>query len=94
MLEVAKLNAEQLEIDHRVELIHGTIADVPVESTFEGGTCILVFHFITDVNKKLALLKKMGSYLKIGSPFVLVSKLRDTKGPEFEELVHLGKTIG
>ena len=91
MLEVAKLKAEKLEINHRVELIHGTIKDVPVEAEFDGGTCILVLHFITDLNEKLALLKKMKSHLKAGSPFVLVSKFGDTKDPEFKELVNLWK---
>lgn len=91
MLEVAKLKAEQLGINHRVELIHGTIADVPVEARFDGGTCILVLHFITDVNEKQALLKKMRLHLKTGSPFVLVSKFGDINDPEFKELVNLWK---
>ena len=91
MLKVAKLKAEQLGIDDRVELINGTITDVPKEATFDGGTCILVLHFITDVAEKLALLKKMRSHLKPGAPFVLVSKFGDTEDPEFKELVNLWK---
>ncbi len=91
MLEVAKTKAEQMEIDDRVELIHGTIVDVPEEAIFDGGTCILVLHFVTDVDQKLALLKKIRSHLKPGSPFVLVSKFGDTEDSEFKELVTLWK---
>ena len=59
MLEVAKRKAELMEMDNRVELINGTIEDVPIESTFDAATCILVLHFIPNVDDKLALLKKV-----------------------------------
>ncbi|MFJ8064687.1 class I SAM-dependent methyltransferase [Psychrobacillus sp. NPDC096426] len=91
MLEVAKIKAEQMEMDDRVELINGTIEDVPIESTFDGATCILVLHFIPNVDDKLALLKKVRSHLKPGAPFVLVSKFGDPTNPEFKELVTLWK---
>ncbi|MDI2587527.1 class I SAM-dependent methyltransferase [Psychrobacillus sp. NEAU-3TGS] len=91
MLEVAKKKAEQMEMDNRVELINGTIEDVPIDQAFDAATCILVLHFIPNVEDKLALLKKVRSHLKTGAPFVLVSKFGDPASPEFKELVTLWK---
>jgi tRNA (cmo5U34)-methyltransferase len=91
MLEVAKMKTRELEMESRVEFIRGTIADVPVESVYDGATCLLVLHFIAEVEDKLSLLKKLRSHLKPGSPFVLVSKVGETNDPEFKELVSLWK---
>lgn len=91
MLEVAHMKAKELEMQDRVEFIHGTVADVPAESGYDGATCILVLHFIAEAEDKLALLKKVRSHLKTGSPFVLVSKVGDPADPEFKELVSLWK---
>nr|WP_285853147.1 class I SAM-dependent methyltransferase [Sporosarcina luteola] len=89
MLEVAKFKCEELGIAERVEFINGTVADVPGDSSFDGATCLLVLHFIADVEEKLALLEKVRSHLKPGSPFVLVSKCGDLNDPEFKMLVSL-----
>ncbi|MDN7244975.1 class I SAM-dependent methyltransferase [Planococcus shenhongbingii] len=91
MLEVAKMKTQELDMEKRVKFIHGTITDVPDEAAFDGATCILVLHFIAKVEDKLALLKKLRSHLKPGSPFVLVSKVGDAEDPEFKELVSLWK---
>nr|WP_255723447.1 class I SAM-dependent methyltransferase [Sporosarcina sp. ACRSL] len=91
MLEVAKLKCEELGIGNRVEMIHGTVSDVQEERTFDGATCILVLHFIPNLEEKLALLKKVRSHLKPGAPFVLVSKCGDPDDPEFQMLVSLWK---
>lgn len=91
MLEVAKFKAEELGIADRVEFIHGTVMDVTGESSFDGATCLLVLHFIAEVGEKLALLKKVRSCLRRGSPFVLVSKCGDPNDPEFQMLVSLWK---
>lgn len=91
MLEVAGVKAKQMGMNGRVELINGTILDVPAEYTFDGATCILVLHFIADIGEKLALLKKVRLQLKPGAPFILVSKFGDPSNPEFKELVSLWK---
>lgn len=91
MLEVAKRKAELMEMDNRVELINGTIEDVPIGNSFDAATCILVLHFIPEVDDKLALLKKVRAHLKPGAPFVLVSKFGDPASSEFRELVTLWK---
>ncbi|MGN7385399.1 class I SAM-dependent methyltransferase [Sporosarcina sp. SAFN-015] len=91
MLELAKFKSHELGIDSRVEFINGTVADVPEGYSFDAATCILVLHFIADVDEKLALLKKVKSHLKPGAPFVLVSKCGDPDDPEFQMLVSLWK---
>ncbi|RNF40342.1 class I SAM-dependent methyltransferase [Planococcus salinus] len=91
MLELAGRKSEQLELEERVELIHGTVENVPDPRIYDGATCILVLHFVADVKEKLALLKKIRSHLKAGSPFVLVTKFGDVNDPEFKTLVALWK---
>ncbi|MHA6258847.1 class I SAM-dependent methyltransferase [Sporosarcina sp. CAU 1771] len=89
MLDVARRKMEQLEMEERVKLIHGTVKDVSEDALFDGATCILVLHFIPKVEDKLALLKKVRLHLKSGAPFVLVSMFGDPQDPEFQELVNL-----
>lgn len=91
MLGVAKMKAKELEMENRVEFIHGTAEDVPAEANYDGATCILVLHFIAEAKDKLALLKKIRTHLKPGAPFVLVSKVGNPTDPEFKELVSLWK---
>lgn len=91
MLGVAQMKAQELGMEDRVELIRGTVFDVPKQAIFDGATCILVLHFIPETEDKLALLKKLRSHLKPGAPFVLVSKYGDPKDEEFQELVSLWK---
>lgn len=89
MLGVAQKKAREEGMESRTEWIHGTVFDVPEDMLFDGATCILVLHFVPEVQKKLALLKKLRSHLKAGAPFVLVSKYGDPEDEEFQELVAL-----
>lgn len=91
MLRVAQMKAEEEGMASRVELIHGTVDDVPEGAVFDGATCILVLHFVPELPEKLALLKGIRSHLKAGAPFVLVSKYGDPQDEEFQELVALWK---
>lgn len=91
MLGVAQMKAEKEGMADRVELIHGTVDDVPEGGVFDGATCILVLHFVPELQDKLALLKELRSHLRVGAPFVLVSKYGDPQDEEFQELVALWK---
>ncbi len=91
MLEAAKAKAEQSGIEERIEWINGTVMDVPTNKSFNGATCILVLHFVPEIEDKRALLMKIRSHLNPGAPFVLVSKFGDPNDPEFKELVTLWK---
>jgi tRNA (cmo5U34)-methyltransferase len=91
MLKAGKNKAQQLGIDDRVDWIKGTVTNIPEESVFDGATCLLVLHFVADVNDKLAMLQKVRAHLKEGAPFVLVSKVGDPDTEEFKEQVGLWK---
>lgn len=91
MLEAGKAKVQQLGIDERVEWIAGTVSNIPDKAIFDGATCLLVLHFVADVNEKLMLLKKVRAHLKTGAPFVLVSKAGDPNSEEFKEQVELWK---
>ncbi|WP_261384250.1 class I SAM-dependent methyltransferase [Planococcus sp. CPCC 101016] len=89
MLEAAKAKAEHAGIEDRIEWINGTVMEVPTEKSFDGATCILVLHFVPELEDKKALLMKIRSHLNPGAPFVLVSKFGDPNDSEFKELVAL-----
>lgn len=91
MLEVAAMKTEQLDMGNRVEFVEGTIERIPSDHTFDAATCILVLHFIPDINEKLKLLKHIKSLLQPNAPFVLVSKYGDPNSLEFKELINLWK---
>lgn len=58
MLEAARMKAQQNDMEERTILIHGTVEDVPEEKLFDAATCLLVLHFVAEVEDKLMLLKK------------------------------------
>lgn len=91
MLEAARMKAQQNDMEKRTILIHGTVEDVPEEAIFDAATCLLVLHFVAEVEDKLALLKKLRSHLKAGAPLVLASKYGDPQDEEFQEQVALWK---
>lgn len=91
MLEAAKVKAAHAGIEDRIEWVNGTVMDVPAKKHFDGATCILVLHFVPELEEKKALLMKIRSHLDSGAPFVLVSKFGDPDDPEFKELVALWK---
>ena len=91
MLDIARMKAEDLKLTDRVDFILGTIDNVDASNTYHAATCMLVLHFIVNVDEKLLLLKKIRQLLTSGAPFVLVSMYGDTSHPEFDELFALWK---
>lgn len=84
MLGMASAKIDQHGLEQRVKLILGTIDDVPQSETkFDAASCILVLHFIQDVEEKLKLLKGIKVRLKPGAPFVLVTAFGDPSDAEF-----------
>ena len=59
MLDFARMKANDLNMTDRVEFIEGTIDDVEVGKLYDAATCMLVLHFIADIDEKLQLLKKV-----------------------------------
>lgn len=94
MLKMAKHKAVELGIENRVSLIQGKIDDLPRQnSKFDAASCILVLHFIDDVQEKLKLLGSIKDNLKSGAPFVLVSAYGDRDDAEFQDRLNVWKSF-
>lgn len=91
MLDMAKWKAQELSMKDSVKFIEGTVEDVDNEVQFDAATCMLVLHFIPDIDDKRRLLKKVRQHLQPGAPFVLASMYGDRSAPAFDELVNLWK---
>jgi tRNA (cmo5U34)-methyltransferase len=90
MLKIAQHKANQLGMSNRVKLIHGTINDLPKDAAaYDAASCILVLHFIDNMQEKLELLKSIHAKLKPGSPFVLVSAYGDRDSTELKDRLNV-----
>ncbi|MDF2652385.1 MAG: methylase [Paenibacillus sp.] len=90
MLKIAKNKTVQLSLESRVQLILGTIDDLPLsDSKFDAASCILVLHFIDDVQEKLKLLRTIKENMKPGAPFVLVSAYGDRDDTELQDRLNV-----
>ncbi|MBH5318753.1 class I SAM-dependent methyltransferase [Paenibacillus sp. GSMTC-2017] len=94
MLKIAKNKTFELGLESRVKLIHGTIEDLPLQDAkFDAASCILVLHFINDVQEKVNLLKTIKANLKSGAPFVLVSAYGDRDDAELQDRMNVWKSF-
>ncbi|MEK5070036.1 class I SAM-dependent methyltransferase [Sporosarcina sp. FSL K6-1508] len=94
MLQMAKNKSIQLGLESRVRLIQGTITDLPLpDSKFDAASCILVLHFIVDVQQKLKLLRTIKDNLKPGAPFILVSAYGDPGEAELQDRINVWKSF-
>ncbi|UHA73398.1 class I SAM-dependent methyltransferase [Paenibacillus sp. 481] len=94
MLKIAKYKVVELGFESRVSLIHGTIDDLPQsDSKFDAASCILVLHFINDIQEKLNLLVSIKNKLKSGAPFVLVSAYGDRDNSELQDRMQIWKSF-
>ena len=91
MLDIARMKANEMDITERVKFIEGTIDSIEGSTTYDAATCMLVLHFIADVDEKLHLLKKIRQQLTPGAPFVLASMYGNPNDPAFDELFELWK---
>ncbi|CAN7676439.1 class I SAM-dependent methyltransferase [Paenibacillus sp. LjRoot56] len=81
-------------MSNRVNLIIGTINDLPkADKAFDAASCLLVLHFIDDVQEKLELLRSIHAHLKPGAPFVLVSAYGDRDGNELKDRLHVWRSF-
>ena len=91
MLAFARMKADDLQMTDRVAFIEGTVDKVEADELHDAATCMLVLHFIPDIDEKRRQLQSIRQRLKPGAPFVLATMFGDTNAPEFDELVALWK---
>ncbi|MEK5231819.1 class I SAM-dependent methyltransferase [Lysinibacillus sp. FSL K6-0232] len=94
MLQIASYKATQLGLESRVQLIQGTIEQLPAAtSKFDAASCILVLHFIEQWQEKLALLQTIHRQLKPGKPFVLVSAYGQRDSEELQDRIKIWQSF-
>lgn len=94
MLKIAKYKSAKLGLEDRVSFVQGTIDDLPEsDSKFDAASCILVLHFIDDVQEKLKLLRSIKDKVKSGAPFVLVSAYGNLDDSEFQARLDVWKSF-
>lgn len=93
-LMIAGYKTVQLGMESRVRLIQGSIDDVPLsDSKFDDASCILVLHFIYNIQEMLKLLRSIKNNLKEGAPFVLVSAYDDPDEAELQDRLNVWKSF-
>ncbi len=80
MLTSAQRKVETAGLSERVQLLRGTVADLPSERAFDAATCIAVLHFVPDDGQKLQLLQGIAQRLRPGAPLILVSPVVPAAG--------------
>ncbi|MDM9382686.1 class I SAM-dependent methyltransferase [Chlorogloeopsis sp. ULAP01] len=86
MLSAAASKVEALGLSERVELIQGTVDDVPKTALFNAATSILVMHFLPDDGSKLSFLKLINQRLESGSPLFLVDFCGERNSEQFNQI--------
>lgn len=94
MLQIAQHKAKQLGLEDRVQLLQGTIDNLPSNtSKFDAASCILVLHFIEDREEKLNLLKNIHAQLKPGKPFVLACAYGERESEELQDRIKIWQSF-
>lgn len=79
MLALAQATVERLGVQDRVELVRGTVEELPAEQRFDAATCFFVLHFLPDA-AKLSLLRGIAARLRPHAPLLAVSGARVDAG--------------
>ncbi len=93
MLALAQAKAERLGVRERVELVRGTVEDLPAEARFDAATCLFVLHFLPDAGK-LALLRGIAMRLRPDAPVLVASGIRPDDGGLREDLLGAWQQYG
>lgn len=86
MLALAQATVERLGVQARVELVRGTVEDLPAERRLDAATCLFVLHFLPD-DAKLALLRGIAERLRPQAPLLVVSGARVDAGDLREDFL-------
>ncbi len=93
MLALAQSLADSLGVQDRVELVRGTVEDLPAEQRFDAATCLYVLHFLPDA-AKLALLRGIATRLRPQAPLLVVSGTRVDDGGLRDDLLGAWQQYG
>lgn len=100
MLQLAAKRVAELNLESRVELRKTSIEAMTEEGVYDGATCMLMLHFVQDLEAKKRLLHNLAAKLKPGSPLVIAAVNADLHSPAYttmmnawrEHMLHVGIT--
>jgi len=92
MLSLAEEKMSVQRITNLVKFFCGYTDQLPETQSYDGATCILVMHFLSDDGSKLQLLKSISSRLKKEAAFILVDGFANCNDMTFEQTVSAWKT--
>ncbi|HEX8570440.1 MAG TPA: class I SAM-dependent methyltransferase, partial [Caulobacteraceae bacterium] len=84
MLAQAKVTLGSAGRADRVRFVQGYIPDAP-EGPFDGASCLLTLHFVSDDGDKLEALRAIRARLKAGATFVLTDLCMDKAAADHEQ---------
>jgi tRNA (cmo5U34)-methyltransferase len=76
MLELARVALVENSLDKCVEVILGTLADIPGEPSFDAAIMIGVLHHLPGESAKREILEQLATRLKTGAPLILAGNYR------------------
>lgn len=80
MLALARARVEACGLVDRVQLVQGTLDDLPADARFDAATAIFVLMHLPDDGSKLHLLHSIAQRLKPDAPLILVDGVLDHLG--------------
>lgn len=92
MLEVCQQKLQEAGIEHRCQLIHGYIQDVPEGEHFDGALSVLVAHFVSR-EERLSFFQNIFARLKKSGCFVNTEISCDLNSPEFPQMLEVWSEV-
>ncbi|MBW4616859.1 MAG: class I SAM-dependent methyltransferase [Desmonostoc vinosum HA7617-LM4] len=87
MLAIAQKKIAQHQLSQRIQLVQGYIQDLQNDAIYDAATSILVMHFISNEDDKLAFLQEIARRLKTSAPLILVDVFGIKGSAELEKIM-------
>jgi tRNA (cmo5U34)-methyltransferase len=87
MLDICRQKAEEYEIASRCTFHEGYLDSLPPSDTFDAATCILVSHFITQLEERHNLFRQIGARLRPNGYLVSSDLASDMSTPAYKSLL-------
>jgi tRNA (cmo5U34)-methyltransferase len=87
MLDICRQKAEEHGIASRCTFHEGYLDSLPPSDTFDAATCILVSHFITQLEERRNLFRQIGARLRPNGYLVSSDMASDMSTPAYKSLL-------
>jgi tRNA (cmo5U34)-methyltransferase len=89
MLDICRQRVQEQGIEDRCTFHEGYIDSLPQAEPFDAATCLLVSHFITNLEERQHFFEDIASHLRSGAYFVNADLVADLEKSEGQQLVDL-----